>query len=732
MKLINYSKNIAIVAISFIANGLFAQFDNDYVPLKSTGSIPEAFVKKAKETSEEDLKSITYGTDERTAKQQFTISNNYFLRELFMSGDVLFNDPLTVYVNKVADELLKSNPTLRSQIHLYVTKSTDVNAYAFDKGYLFINIGLLAQLENEAQLAYILAHEITHVQKKHSVNQYIQSIKLENTTGGYERGSEDKTLAKYKFSKEQETEADTEGLNLFKQSAYSVKTINRAFDVMQYSYLPFELPEFKKTFFESKSLVLPDTLYLKKTSEIKANDDYDDSKSSHPNIRKRRASIESDLKVPDEAVRKKYIVSESDFKNIREIARFELCKHYLVDRDYVNAIYASYILLEKYPTNVFLKQTIAQAMYNISTTKSYRKSSSSFSVSGNSISSKTYSITDYEKIEGASQRLYYLLDNLKEDEFNVVALSYVYNAHKQHPDDKKLNRFTDSLFSQLVNVNNLFLNSFSKYTKSELKAMDTVKTFVSKEEEEEDSKYSKIKKEQQKIELDNVDENFTKYAFVDLLKDEEFVQRFTKMAKGLTQASSDNRKVVTSDKKKKKANTGEPLLGISKVIFLDPFYQKVKSEKGTEYLNYYESEEKEAFLSEIQIKCAKRLKLEYVTFSDKNISTTDLDLYNENALINEWLGERFRHGSNNYEAMTGYEEMKKISEKHGTPYIAWGGVYNSKGRRSHNTYFFIVFNIETGQLMKFETRYTKSKDNKDLITSFVYNSLMHVYKKEKE
>ncbi|MBK7182019.1 MAG: M48 family metallopeptidase [Bacteroidetes bacterium] len=264
MKLINYSKNIAIVAISFIANGLFAQFDNDYVPLKSTGSIPEAFVKKAKETSEEDLKSITYGTDERTAKQQFTISNNYFLRELFMSGDVLFNDPLTVYVNKVADELLKSNPTLRSQIHLYVTKSTDVNAYAFDKGYIFINIGLLAQLENEAQLAYILAHEITHVQKKHSVNQYIQSIKLENTTGGYERGSEDKTLAKYKFSKEQETEADTEGLNLFKQSAYSVKTINRAFDVMQYSYLPFELPEFKKTFFESKSLVLPDTLYLKK------------------------------------------------------------------------------------------------------------------------------------------------------------------------------------------------------------------------------------------------------------------------------------------------------------------------------------------------------------------------------------------------------------------------------------------------------------------------------------
>ena len=149
-------------------------------------------------------------------------------------------------------------------------------------------------------------------------------------------------------------------------------------------------------------------------------------------------------------------------------------------------------------------------------------------------------------------------------------------------------------------------------------------------------------------------------------------------------------------------------------------------------LNYYESEEKEALLSDIQAKCANKLKLEFVTFSDKNISTSDLDLYNENALINEWLGERFRHGSNNYEAMTGSEEMKQIAEKHGTPYIAWGGVYNSKGRKFHNTYFFIVFNIETGQLMKFETRYTSSKDTRDLITSFVYNSLMHVAKKAKE
>jgi len=722
----------ALTCLLLLSNSTFAQFDFDYIPLKASGTIPEAFVKKAKETSLDEVKNVEYGND-RTAKQQFTIANNYFLRQLFMSGDVLFNDPLTIYVNKVADELLKNNQSVRQQIKIYVTKSSAVNAYAFDKGYIFINIGLLAQLENEAQLAYILSHEITHVLKKHSVNQYIKNIKLDNAAGNYERGNEDKMLMRYSFSKEQETEADVEGLALFKQSNYSVKTVNRAFDVMQYSYLPFELPEFKKSFFEDEYLIIPDTLLLKKVSEIKSNDDYDDSKSTHPNIRKRRASIEMELKVPDEASRKKYIVSEDEFKKSREIARFELCKNYLVERDYINAIYAAYILLEKYPKNVYLKRIVAQALYNISTNKSYRSAYNKIKFSSG-ITSKTYSIPDYDKIEGQSQRLYYMLDKMTETEFNVTALSYVYKAHKEFPTDKTLSRLTDSLFSQLVNTNSLYLGDFSKYTKKEIMAMDTAKVVATdkkEDDDEEDSKYTKIKKEKQKVELENVDENFTKYAFVGFLKDDDFVSRYTKAARGNIQKPMEEKKQNTPYKKSQKKSYYEPLLGIDKVIFLDPYYQKVKYEKGNEYTNYYESEEKEATLTSIQNKCADKLKLEYVNFSNKEMNVSDIDLYNESSTINEWLGERFRHGNNNYEAMTNYEEMKKISEKYGTPYIAWSGVYNSKGKKYNNTYFFIVFNIESGELLKFETRYTRSKDNRDLITSFVYNSLMYVKKKEK-
>lgn len=722
----SFFRKITICSLAFftMTGSAFSQFDKDYKPLSSSGSLPAEFLTTARALSEEDIANMG-SVDDRYAKQQFIISNNYFLRDLLLSGNVLVNDPLSKYVNKVADELLKGQPALRSQLHIYVTRSPEVNAYAFDKGFIFVNAGLLAQLENEAQLAYILAHEITHVVKKHSVSQYIENIKLERGTDSYERGSEERSLAKYRFSKEQESDADMEGLKLMKQSGYSIKAMKGAFDVLQYSYLPFELVDFKKSFFEDEHLILPDTLYLKKVSEVKSNDDYDDSKSSHPNIRKRRGAIEQELKVADESSRKKYLVSESEFKNVRETARFELCKLYLQDRDYVNAIYAAYIQLQKYPENLYLKKIVSKALYNVLISKSSMQGRSYVSI-GSNMSSKTYNVADYTTIEGASQRLFYLMENITSKELNTVALSYTFKAHKQFPEDKILSGLTDSLFSVMLNVNEMFLNDFSKQGKSELKA-DTAKPAV--EEEQEESKYTIIKLQQKQTEI-TTDENFIKYAFVGLLKDEEFVSRYTKMAKGLTQKplAEDYKRVVRSKKKKNEV----PCLGIDKVIFLDPFYMSVKNSHGNETVKFYESEEKQQVLAAIQKKCADRLKLDYTMVTTKGLLEGDITKYNENAILNDWLGERFSHGDNNSELVTSSEYIEGLVEKLGTPYVAWSGIYHSKGKAHRNTYFFILLDLKSGNLMKFESRYSRSRDTKDLITAFVYNSLMHVSKKPKK
>ena len=123
-------------------------------------------------------------------------------------------------------------------------------------------------------------------------------------------------------------------------------------------------------------------------------------------------------------------------------------------------------------------------MYNVLVNKASYHGGNTISIGDNNMSSKRYTIPDYNNIEGASQRVYYMMDNMTSKELNVVALSYTYKAHKKNPEDKVLSAITDSLFSVLVNANSLFLNDFSKKGKAEIKA-DTVKHAVAAEDQEE-------------------------------------------------------------------------------------------------------------------------------------------------------------------------------------------------------------------------------------------------------
>jgi predicted Zn-dependent protease len=83
----------------------------------------------------------------------------------------LVNNPAVQgYVNSVGRWL--ANQTERPDLkwHFGVLDSPNVNAFATPGGYIFITKGLLDKTNNEAELAGVLAHEISHVLKKHHLN----------------------------------------------------------------------------------------------------------------------------------------------------------------------------------------------------------------------------------------------------------------------------------------------------------------------------------------------------------------------------------------------------------------------------------------------------------------------------------------------------------------------------------------------------------------------------------
>lgn len=83
----------------------------------------------------------------------------------------LWNDPAwTKYVNEVGRSLVYYSKRNDIKYRFAILNTNDVNAYSCPGGYIFVTKGLLKQLDSEAQLAGVLAHEIAHVSQRHIEN----------------------------------------------------------------------------------------------------------------------------------------------------------------------------------------------------------------------------------------------------------------------------------------------------------------------------------------------------------------------------------------------------------------------------------------------------------------------------------------------------------------------------------------------------------------------------------
>ena len=85
-----------------------------------------------------------------------------------LGASPLFNDnDVQQYINKVGRWLSLQTERPDLPWKFGILESSDVNAFATPGGTIFITRGLLQKLNNESELAGVLAHEIVHVLRKH-------------------------------------------------------------------------------------------------------------------------------------------------------------------------------------------------------------------------------------------------------------------------------------------------------------------------------------------------------------------------------------------------------------------------------------------------------------------------------------------------------------------------------------------------------------------------------------
>jgi len=471
--------HFVFIIVQLLVLSGFSQNTNfdSYTFLSSRGPIPKGLLTTAYSKYQEEFPIKTVSDQRRMAlkKKNFYLKSNYALNTVLESGRVVFGDEITTYINKVADEVLKNYPELRNELQFYTLKSSSVNAFSTNQGYIFINVGLIAKMRSEAELAYIIAHEVAHFKDEHALNSYIDNIDLTKGRGKYRNlVFDDRIDQMFKNSREIELKADSVGARIFLTSHYGTSAIVGALDMLHYSYLPYEEIPFDKSFFNTNSFIIPTSFFLDSVKIISSEENYKDLEQTHPNIFKRKQKVNDILAKSPNNSKELYIVSETEFKKVKELARFEQIRLDLMRKSYGDVIFNSYVMLKQFPNNQFLKVSIAKALYGLSLYKN--------------IEEMQKVAKSYIRVEGQSQQVHSMLKQMNKKQLNSLALCYTKRVLKDYPNDKILLKIEKQLLEELVIKNKLALKDYKAYYSNNSKPAATNFFFAALPESELNSK----------------------------------------------------------------------------------------------------------------------------------------------------------------------------------------------------------------------------------------------------
>ncbi len=157
----------------------------------------------------------------------------------------LVQDPVVnEYVNRIGQNLVR-NSDAKVPFTIKVIDSDEVNAFALPGGFFYVNSGLILAADEEAELAGVMAHEISHVCARHGMRQMtraniaqIATIPLIFVGGGigygiYEAAGLGLPLTFMKFQRNFEAEADYLGLQYMYKTGYDPQAFISFFEKIQ-------------------------------------------------------------------------------------------------------------------------------------------------------------------------------------------------------------------------------------------------------------------------------------------------------------------------------------------------------------------------------------------------------------------------------------------------------------------------------------------------------------------
>lgn len=522
--------------------------DTSYTPLKCHGEVPTDFFR----TFEDRLSELDEFRPPRVKLADFEEFKNKLalgLDEILNSGQILFGDTITKYISSISKKILIDQPEIYGKLRFYTLLSNEVNAFVTADGMVFVTIGLIAKLENVNQLAFVLAHEISHFTSRHTFKEFEFKNQKARTESEYTISDNIQSFSN--FSKELELEADRTGLKLYLKSPFGTVNPISTFDILLKSKLPFHNEEYSCNSENSDLMHIPCDYYKTTIEKIDLVEDYDDEYSTHPNIFTRKNEINKILPLS------KFVNLESknSFDYVHNVARFERQRIHILNFEIDKCLYEIDFLKSKFPLNNYLNLIDAYAWNALGGLSTIRETK------------KVYQKPS--RVYGEMRTVNTLLNELSGDQIKTIALRKSIDLNRiDNSNFRELEIFAFKNFAQMDGK----LEYFKDLSYSEL-------SYGMKEVEGLDSTSSRT----------FVEENFhlyllpdvVKHRWAELKKYESEAIEFKKNAESDNSFSYYSRKVWKKTKAKNKYEKLTRLnVGLGNAIFIEPRVSIVKKSQN--------------------------------------------------------------------------------------------------------------------------------------------------------
>ncbi len=383
---------------------------------------------------------------QRTAHKDFIRSvyrqrTNYLL-DLVKQKVFLRNDSVENYVNNVFNGLLAGTDD-QSEYVVLIARTQEANAFCYARGIIVVTVGLLGRISTEGELAFTLAHELSHSQLDHVKSGVLTEADLRLQKKSKEQlkqllsGNVDLSqLQEFRqlvygvrrHSRERELQADSLGLAIFTDARYDESDALAMLKVLE----TWTEPKYKVGAellapLDDDDFPLQDEYFNEQLSlyRRKASSNFLfslDSLQSHPEMKQRQTKLQSYFSG--------YFANEphhdqSFVNGITTIAEFETVEAAFRNRDYDWCVYHALYLLTIYPNNSFLISRIGAVLVKLYEVKNSTPDQFRFYVSR---------FTGNYSVE--ARAINNLLHNLTTKEIGEMAFFLLENPAHFNPDDR--------------------------------------------------------------------------------------------------------------------------------------------------------------------------------------------------------------------------------------------------------------------------------------------------------